>query len=114
MSKTLFEKIISREIPAQIVLETERICAFHDIQPEAPVHVLVVPKVAFARLALVPEAQALLLGELLLGAQQVAKLLGIVETGYRLVINNGADGGESVPHLHVHLLGGRKLKWPPG
>jgi histidine triad (HIT) family protein len=114
MDKTVFEKIIEREIPANIVLETDRILAFHDIQPEAPVHVLVIPKKHFPRIAEVPTQDSPLLGELLIGAQQVAQKLGLDKTGYRIVINNGPDGGESVPHLHVHVLGGRKLHWPPG
>lgn len=114
MSKTLFEKIAAREIPAQIIYEDELVLAFHDIQPQAPIHILIVPKKAIARIG---EAQAedhALLGHLLLKAAHVARLAGISEGGYRLVINNGANGGESVPHLHCHILGGRHLQWPPG
>jgi histidine triad (HIT) family protein len=113
MSKTLFEKIIARELPAAIIYEDDLVLAFRDIKPAAPVHVLIVPKQLIPRLA---EAQAddqKLLGHLLLKAAEVAKQLDLKD-GYRLVINNGADGGETVPHLHCHILGGRKLAWPPG
>lgn len=111
---TIFEKIIAREIPADVVAETEEWLAFRDIAPKAPTHVLVIPKKPLARIdAAQPDDQALL-GALLLGAAQVARELGLDQTGYRLVINNGAHGGETVPHLHLHLLGGRPLEWPPG
>jgi histidine triad (HIT) family protein len=111
---TLFEKIAAREIPARIIEEDEDLLVFHDINPQAPVHVLVVPKKPIPRLAQAKAEDGKLLGKLLLKAQEVAKLLGIAESGYRVVINNGRDGGESVPHLHVHVLGGRLLAWPPG
>ena len=114
MSKTLFEKIAAREIPAAIVFEDDSVLAFRDIQPQAPIHVLIVPKKPIPRIA---EAQAddqKLLGHLLLKAAEVAAKLGLDKSGYRLVINNGADGGETVPHLHCHILGGRHLAWPPG
>ena len=114
MSKTLFEKIIAREVPAAIVFEDDSVLAFRDILPQAPTHVLIVPKKLIARLA---EAQAddeKLLGHLLLKAAEVADKVGLKKGGYRLVINNGADGGETVPHLHVHILGGRHMAWPPG
>ena len=112
--KTLFEKIIAREIPAAIVYEDESVLAFRDINPAAPTHVLIVPKKTIPRIA---EAQAddqKVLGHLLLKAAEVAAYLGLDKTGYRLVINNGKDGGETVPHLHCHILGGRHLAWPPG
>jgi len=112
--KTLFEKIIAREIPAQIVYEDELVLAFHDISPQAPVHVLIVSKKPIPRIA---EAQAddqKVLGHLLLKAAEVAKKLNLEQGGFRLVINNGKDGGETVPHLHCHILGGRHLQWPPG
>ena len=113
MSETIFDKIIRREIPAHIVYEDDEVLAFRDIQPQAPVHVIVFPKRPIPRLAeAVPEDQALL-GHLLLTAAAVARQLGL-EQGFRVVINNGPDGGESVPHLHVHLLGKRALAWPPG
>lgn len=114
MSRTLFEKIIAREIPADVVYEDDRVLAFRDIQPQAPVHILVIPKKTIPRIAAAAEADKDLLGHLLLQARSVAEKLGLSETGYRLVINNGPDGGESVPHLHCHLLGGRALGWPPG
>ena len=113
MSKTLFEKIIAREIPAQIVFEDDLVLAIHDINPAAPTHVLIVPKKPIARIAEATADDQKLLGHLLLKAAEVAKQLDL-KNGYRLVINNGADGGETVPHLHVHILGGRHLAWPPG
>ena len=111
---TIFEKIAAREIPAKIIHETEDLVAFHDANPQAPVHVLIVPRKHIARIAEAGDLDAELLGKLLLAARTVAQLEGLTESGYRLVINNGRDGGESVPHLHVHLLGGRRLQWPPG
>ena len=112
--KTLFEKICAKDIPATIVFEDDRCVAFRDISPQAPVHVLVVPRKAVTRVGLAEAGDEALLGHLLLTAAAVARSEGIAESGYRLIINNGADGGEAVPHLHVHLLGGRKLEWPPG
>lgn len=114
MTKTLFQKIIDREIPARIAHEDEHCIAIHDINPQAPVHVLVIPKKHLARIGEATTADQPLLGHLLLTAAALAKKLGLAESGYRLVINNGRDGGESVPHLHVHLLGQRPLGWPPG
>ena len=111
---TLFEKIIARQIPAKIVYEDDLVLAFHDVDPKAPVHVLLVPKKPIARIGEATSADAALLGHLLLKASEVAALVGIKETGFRLVINQGRDGGESVPHLHIHILGGRHMKWPPG
>ena len=111
---TLFEKVIRREIPARIVFEDEDVLAFHDIDPKAPVHVLIVPKRVIVRIGEAETADAALLGKLLLTGQSVAATLGIDRSGYRLVINHGSDAGESVPHLHIHLLGGRALGWPPG
>lgn len=112
--KTLFEKICDQEIPATIVHEDERCVAFRDISPQAPLHILVIPRKAIPRVGLAAEDDEALLGHLLLTAAKVARSEGVAETGYRLVINNGPDGGEAVPHLHVHLLGGRQLQWPPG
>ena len=114
MEKTLFEKICDKEIPAEVVYEDDQVVAFRDIAPAAPTHVLVIPRKAIPR---INEAQAedqSLLGHLLLKAAEVARSLGLSERGFRLVINNGKDGGESVPHLHCHILGGRPLQWPPG
>ena len=111
---TLFEKIIAREIPARIVFEDEEVLAFHDVNPQAPVHVLIVPKRAIPRLAQTDESDQPLLGKLILTATRMARDLGMSESGYRVVINSGPDAGESVPHLHLHLLGKRALAWPPG
>jgi len=113
MSKTLFEKIIAREIPAAIVYEDDLVLAIRDINPQAPTHVLIFPKKLIPRIAEATGDDGKLLSHLLLKAAEVAKKLGL-KSGYRLVINNGADGGETVPHLHVHILGGRHLAWPPG
>ena len=113
MNKTLFEKIIAREIPAAIVYEDDLVLAIRDINPQAPVHVLIFPKKVIPRIAEAKAEDQRLLGHILLKAAEVAKQLNLTN-GYRLVINNGADGGETVPHLHVHILGGRHLAWPPG
>lgn len=110
---TLFSKIIRREIPADIVYEDDLAIAFRDIQPQAPVHILVIPKKPIVKLADAdPEDQALL-GHLLLTVQRVAAQEALTN-GYRTVINTGEDGGQTVYHLHIHLLGGRALTWPPG
>lgn len=111
---TLFEKIIARQIPANIAYEDDSVLAFHDINPQAPTHVLIVPKKAIPRVALADQQDQALLGHLLLKAAEVAAKVGLKDSGYRLVINNGRDGGESVPHLHCHILGGRPMAWPPG
>ncbi|MGD0538329.1 MAG: histidine triad nucleotide-binding protein [Verrucomicrobiota bacterium] len=113
MSKTIFQKIADREIPADIVYEDSEVVAFRDVHPQAPVHVLVVPRRAIPRVAEAVTSDQALLGHLLLKAAEVARQLGL-DQGYRVVINNGPDGGESVPHLHCHLLGGRLMGWPPG
>ena len=111
---TLFEQIINREVPAQIIYEDDRCVAFRDINPQAPIHVLVIPKKAIPRLGEATDSDETLLGHLLLTAAEVAKREGIAENGYRLVVNQGWHAGESVPHLHLHVLGGRQMKWPPG
>ncbi len=111
---TIFEKIATREIPAKIIHETDELVAFHDAHPQAPVHVLVVPKKHLVRIGEAGELDVELLGRLLIGARDAARLTGIADSGYRVVINNGRDAGESVPHLHLHVLGGRALTWPPG
>jgi histidine triad (HIT) family protein len=113
-SMTIFEKIAAREIPAKIAFEDDDVIAFHDLKPQAPVHVLIVPKRVIARLAEADEADRAVLGKLLLTAAKVARDLDVSESGYRVVINSGPDAGESVPHLHLHLLGKRALVWPPG
>jgi len=114
MSKTLFEKIVAREIPSDIVYEDDLVLAFRDIKPQAPIHVLIIPKKPLPRVAEATPEDHGLLGHLLLKAAAVAARLGLGQSGYRLVINNGPDGGESVPHLHCHILGGRRMAWPPG
>ena len=113
MNKTLFEKIVSREIPANIVYEDDGVIAFHDVKPQAPVHVLIVPKKPIPRIAEAKPEDHAVLGHLMLKAAEVAKQLGL-KNGFRLVFNNGPDAGEAVPHLHCHILGGRKMTWPPG
>jgi histidine triad (HIT) family protein len=111
---TIFEKIVAREIPARIIWEDDEVLAFHDVAPKAPVHVLIVPKRVIPRLAEITEADQALLGKLLLATRTVAEKLDLLRSGYRVVINTGPDAGESVPHLHVHVLGKRALAWPPG
>lgn len=114
--KTIFQKIVDREIPAPLVYEDDLVAAFNDIAPQAPIHVLIVPKKVIPRVGeAVAEDQATL-GALLLAAGKIADKLGIKDRsqGFRLVINHGKDAGETVPHLHVHLLAGRDLAWPPG
>ena len=111
---TLFEKIAAREIPATIIAEGEEWIAFRDIAPQAPVHFLVVPKRCIPRINEAAPSDSALLGTLLSAAAATARQEGLAENGYRIVINNGSDGGETVPHLHVHVLGGRRMQWPPG
>ena len=113
MSKTLFQRIIDREIPAKIEHEDDRCIVIHDINPQAPVHLLIIPKRLIARAEDAAAADEATLGHLIATAGILAKKLSL-GAGFRLVVNNGADAGESVPHLHVHLLSGRKLAWPPG
>ncbi|MFK7931580.1 MAG: histidine triad nucleotide-binding protein [Myxococcota bacterium] len=110
---TLFQKIIDREIPADIVYETDAVLAFRDINPTAPVHVLVIPKLPIDRVANATAKHADVLGQCLLAAAEVARIEGIEDSGYRLVINNGANAGQTVFHLHVHVIGGTPLGWPP-
>ena len=113
MSKTLFERIAAKEIPANLVYEDEHVIAFRDVNPQAPTHILIVPRKPIPRIAEATPEDHALVGHLLLKAAEVAKQVGLAH-GYRLVINNGPDGGESVPHLHCHILGGRHMAWPPG
>jgi histidine triad (HIT) family protein len=110
----LFCKIAGGQIPTTLVHEGERLVAFRDINPQAPVHVLIIPREHIASLAEATEGQGELLGEMLVLAGALARSEGIATGGYRAVINTGTDGGQSVPHLHLHLLGGRGLGWPPG
>jgi len=114
MADNIFAKIIRKEIPAKIVYEDDRALAFRDVNPQAPVHILIVPKQDIPRISEAAVDQEALLGHLLTVAADIARKEGIDGTGYRLVINKGAHAGESVPHLHVHLLGGRQMDWPPG
>lgn len=114
MGDTIFGKIIRKEIPAKIVYEDECCLAFHDVSPQAPVHVLVIPKKPIVSLEQLEDEDAPLLGHLWLTIQKVARQLELAESGYRVVVNCGKDGGQSVVHLHFHILGGRALKWPPG
>jgi len=111
---TLFERIAAGEIPADIVRNDEHVLAIHDINPQAPVHILVVPQRPIPRIGEAKDSDSAVLGELLLSARDIAREQGLEQSGYRLVINHGPHAGESVPHLHVHLLGGRPLDWPPG
>lgn len=114
MSETVFSKIIRGEIPADIVHEDDRCVAFRDINPQAPVHILVIPKEPLTGIQGVEEKDVSLLGHLLLVARRVAAAEGLAARGFRCVINAGADGGQTVDHLHIHVLGGRRLDWPPG
>ena len=114
MSDTIFGKIIRKEIPADIVYEDERVVAFNDISPQAPTHILVIPKKPIAKLAEASTQDAELLGHMMLKAKDIAADAGLAEGGYRLVINNGANAGQTVFHLHIHILGGRSFAWPPG
>ena len=113
MPKTLFQKIMDGEIPANIEHEDDLCIAIHDIDPQAPTHILVIPRKPIPRVGEASAEDQATLGHLLLTAANIAKELNL-DGGFRVVINNGPDGGESVPHLHVHLLGGRSLSWPPG
>lgn len=112
--RTIFKKIIDREIPADIVFETDEVLAFKDIHPQAPTHILVIPKKELTGVAAAKDDDRELLGSLLLAARDIAQELGLVEQGYRLVINQGAAAGQTVFHLHLHILSGREMQWPPG
>ena len=113
MAETIFSRIIDRTIPARIEHEDDLCLAFHDVSPQAPVHILVIPKRAIPSVAHLEASDASIVGHLVLVAAQLANRLGLT-AGYRLVFNCGRDGGQSVDHLHLHLLGGRSLSWPPG
>lgn len=110
----LFCRIVRKEIPAKILFENERLLAFEDIRPKAPVHALVIPKDHFASLNDAPDGAEALLGEILLRAREIAREQGIGESGYRIVLNTARDSGQEVLHIHFHILGGRRLAWPPG
>ncbi len=114
MSKTLFEQIRDREIPADFVYEDDEIMAINDINPQAPVHMLVIPKQVIEYVPALKPEQAELMGRMVLVAQKIAREAGLEDDGYRLVINTGENAGQSVYHIHIHVLGGRYLEWPPG
>ena len=111
---TIFTQIINREIPADIVYEDEVCLAFRDINPQAPVHVLLIPKKEIVSMATVETEDQAILGHLMVKASEIASMLELSESGYRLVVNTNEDAGQSVFHLHIHILGGRRLTWPPG
>jgi histidine triad (HIT) family protein len=114
MPDCIFCKIVAGQIPAKLVYQDEQVLAFHDISPVAPVHVLIVPHRHIESLAVLTEEDAEVIGRLLAAAEPVARLTGVAASGYRVVFNVGRDAGIAVYHLHAHLLGGRKLSWPPG
>lgn len=114
MSDTIFSKIIRREIPADIVYEDEQVIAFRDIGPQAPTHILIIPTLAIATTNDIEPEHEPLVGHMVAVAAKIARMEGIADSGYRLVFNCNADGGQAVYHIHLHLLGGRKLSWPPG
>ncbi len=114
MADTIFGRIVRREIPVDIVYEDEQVFAFRDAAPQAPTHVLIIPKEPIENLLDAGPDHTLLLGQLLQAAVHIARTLGLAESGFRVVVNVGKDGGQSVDHLHLHVLGGRHLTWPPG
>lgn len=114
MSETIFTKIIAKEIPADILYEDDEVLAFSDVNPQAPVHFLVIPKKPIVTINDLEDEDAVLVGKLYLTAKKIAKDKGIAESGYRTVMNCNADGGQSVYHIHLHILGGKSLSWPPG
>ncbi len=114
MSGCLFCKIVKKEIPAQVLLENDHVVAFRDINPMTPTHVLVIPKKHIVGMHEIAPEDVPIVGEILLAARDVAEKLGLHASGYRVVANNGPDAGQSVLHLHVHVLGGRPMAWPPG
>jgi histidine triad (HIT) family protein len=114
MPQTIFDKIIAREIPAKIVYEDDHVLAFHDVSPKAPVHILVIPKKSVENLLAATDHDTLLLGQLLAASVHVARTEGLADDGFRVVINTGKNGGQSVDHLHLHIMGGRPMAWPPG
>lgn len=114
MDDCIFCKIANKDIPAKVAFENERVMAFHDLFPQAPVHLLIIPKAHFNTLNHATTEDQQLLGELMTTASHLARELGVADSGYRVVMNCNADGGQSVYHIHLHLLGGRHLAWPPG
>ncbi len=114
MEKTLFQKIADKEIPSDMVYEDELCVAFRDISPSAPVHILLVPRKPLRDIACATAEDAALLSHLMLKVGEIARAEGISESGFRTVLNTGEDGGQTVPHLHIHIIGGRSMQWPPG
>jgi histidine triad (HIT) family protein len=114
VSECIFCQIVNKNIPAKVVYEDDRILAFDDINPQAPVHVLIIPKEHYASLEDIPEGSTDFLGHILIKARQVAQEKGVGESGYRIVLNTGTDSGQDVFHIHFHVLGGRHMSWPPG
>ena len=114
IGETIFSKIIRKEIPADIVYEDERVLAFRDINPVAPIHILIIPKETIVNVAAARKDHKEILGELMLTAATIARQEGLEDSGYRIVTNNGLNAGQTVFHLHLHLIGGRPMDWPPG
>ncbi|MCP2605045.1 histidine triad nucleotide-binding protein [Candidatus Aminicenantes bacterium AH-873-B07] len=114
MELCIFCKILKKEIPGKIVTEDELSLAFEDINPQAPIHILIIPKKHYTSLIDIPEEEKSLLGHLMIKAREIAREKGLEKTGYRLVLNTGKDAGQAVFHIHLHLLGGREMGWPPG
>ncbi len=111
---TIFDRILAKEIPANVAYEDDKVLAFHDISPQAPIHVLVIPKTKWLRFADFVQADPIAIGEYMSSVAKVAKHLNLDENGYRIVFNNGRDGQQTVDYIHAHILGGRRLNWPPG
>jgi histidine triad (HIT) family protein len=114
MEGCIFCKLINKEIPAELIFEDDRIVAFNDINPQAPIHILIIPKEHFDSLNVIPEEKKDILSHILLRARQIARNIGIDEKGYRIVLNTARDSGQEVLHIHFHLFGGRRMTWPPG
>ena len=114
MEDCIFCKIVNKDIPSELIFEDEQIVAFNDINPQAPIHILIIPKEHFASLNDIPDEKKELLSHILLRARQIAQNIGIKEKGYRIVLNTARDSGQEVFHIHFHLLGGRRMTWPPG
>ena len=112
--ETIFSQIIDKKKPAEIIFEDEEVIAFKDINPQAPVHVLIVPRKPIPKLTDAEESDTAILGKMVMVAKQIAKDFGLDEDGFRLLLNEGKNGGQTIYHLHFHLLGGRRLMWPPG
>ncbi len=114
MPETIFSKILRKEIPAELLYEDDQCIAFRDINPQAPVHILVIPRKAFESIDAMQDEDEQLVGHLFSVTRDLARRFGLAQSGYRCVINNGSNAGQTVHHLHVHLLGGRAMNWPPG